>query len=217
MKNKLLKTLSIAGLLLMSVQIFAQAPTLGTAADFVLFSTVGAVGNTGTSQITGNVGTNSGAITGFGNVNGVMHTSNGATGQCAADLLIAYNQLNSTVPDFFPGNLLGNGQIFGEGVYSIQGDASLDNDLSLDAQNDPDAVFIVLINGENTFILFQVFEQIFIALFFLHRLFLSCWCGRRCGALVFSLREAVVLESHETNTQGEQNEFSIHILGLAYV
>jgi hypothetical protein len=147
MKNKLLKTLTMVGLLLMSVQGFAQAPPLGTAGDFVLFSTVGAVGNTGISQITGNVGTNSGAITGFGNVNGVMNASNGATAQCAADLLNAYNLLNSTIPDFFPAPLLGNGQILGAGVYDIAGPATLNNELTLDAQNDPDAVFIFKING----------------------------------------------------------------------
>jgi hypothetical protein len=38
------------------------------------------VGNTGISQITGNVGTNSGAVTGFGNVNGVMHTADASNG-----------------------------------------------------------------------------------------------------------------------------------------
>ena len=140
-------TVTIAGLLLMSVQSFAQAPSLGTAADFVLFSTVGAVGNTGISHVTGNVGTNSGAITGFGNVNGVMNTSNGATAQCAADLLIAYNQLNSAIPNYFPAPLLGNGQILGEGVYSIAGPTTLNNELTLDAQNDPEAVFIFQING----------------------------------------------------------------------
>jgi hypothetical protein len=147
MKNKLLMIVTIAGLMLLSVQSFAQAPPLGTAADFALFTTVGAVGNTGISHITGNVGTNSGAITGFGNVNGVMHTSNEATAQCAADLLIAYNQLNSAIPDYFPAPLLGNGQILGEGVYAIAGPTTLNNELTLDAQNDPDAVFIFQING----------------------------------------------------------------------
>lgn len=147
MKNKLLMTLTIVGLLLMSVQNFAQAPALGTAADFVLFSTVGAVGNTGISHVTGNVGTNSGAITGFGNVNGVMNTSNGATAAAAADLLIAYNQLNSAIPNYFPAPLLGNGQILDEGVYAIAGPTTLNNELTLDAQNDPDAVFIFQING----------------------------------------------------------------------
>jgi len=51
----------------------AQAPNLGTAANFVLFSTDGEVTNSGISHLTGNVGTNNGSSTGFGNVNGVMH------------------------------------------------------------------------------------------------------------------------------------------------
>src|SRR4051812_36385695 len=87
---------------------FAQAPNLGTAADFVLFSSNGAVTNSGITQLTGNVGTNSGSSTGFGNVNGVMHDGDGASAQCSADLLIAYNQLNATTPAYFPSNLLGN-------------------------------------------------------------------------------------------------------------
>ncbi|MGZ4064812.1 MAG: hypothetical protein ACXVP0_17685, partial [Bacteroidia bacterium] len=81
---------------------FGQVPALGTAANFVLFSTNGAVSNTGTSQITGNVGTNNGSSTAFGNVNGVMHDADGASAQCATDLLTAYNQLNAMVPAFFP-------------------------------------------------------------------------------------------------------------------
>jgi len=134
-------------LLLISTLNFAQAPPLGTAANFVLFTTVGAVGNTGISQITGNVGTNSGAITGFGNVNGQMHSGDGATASCAADLLNAYNLLNSAVPTFFPAPLLGNGQILNAGVYSISGAATLNGILSLDAQANANAVFIFKIQG----------------------------------------------------------------------
>lgn len=139
--------LKVVILLLMPALTFAQAPPLGTAAGFVLFSGIGAVGNTGISQITGNVGTNSGAITGFGNVNGVMHTENGASAGCAADLLIAYNLLNSAVPTFFPSPLLGNGQSLNAGVYSISGAATLNLDIILDAQGNPGAVFIFQIQG----------------------------------------------------------------------
>ena len=126
---------------------FAQAPPLGTVAGFVLFATTGAVTNTGISQVTGNVGTNSGSSTGFGNVNGVMHDNDGASAQCAADLLIAYNHLNSVVPNFFPAPLLGNGQILNAGIYSISGSASLSLDLTLDAQGNSNAVFIFQIQG----------------------------------------------------------------------
>jgi hypothetical protein len=126
---------------------FAQAPPLGTAAEFVLFSSDGAVSNSGISQITGNVGTNNGSSTAFGNVNGVMHDGDGTSAQCSADLLIAYNQLNSTVPTFFPAPLLGNGDTLIAGVYSISSAATLNSDLTLDAQNNSDAVFIFQIQG----------------------------------------------------------------------
>ena len=101
MKTIRLNVLTAVMLLLIPMMNFAQAPPLGTAANFVLFTTTGAVTNTGISQVTGNVGTNSGSSTGFGNVNGVMCDNNAASAQCAADLLIAYNQLNSTTATFF--------------------------------------------------------------------------------------------------------------------
>ncbi len=127
--------------------IFSQAPTLGTAANFVLFSTDGAVTSTGISQLTGNIGTNNGPSTGFGNVNGVMHSNDLVTAQCAADLLIAYNQLDFAIPTFFPSPLLGNGAVFNEGVYSVSGAAILDGGLTFNAQGDENAVFIVQIEG----------------------------------------------------------------------
>src|SRR4030067_767276 len=102
MKTHLLNTLTTILLFLIPTEYFAQAPNLGTAANFVLFSTDGAVSNTGISQLTGNVGTNNGSSTAFGNVNGVMHDGDGVSAQCAADLLIAYNQLASTTPTYFP-------------------------------------------------------------------------------------------------------------------
>ncbi len=125
----------------------AQAPSLGSAAGFVLFSTTGAVGNTGSSILTGHVGTNNGAITGFGNVNGNMHNANGTTFQAAADLLLAYNQLNSAIPTFFPGVLLGNGDTLEAGVYQSPALTSLSGNLYLDALGDTNAVFIFQIQA----------------------------------------------------------------------
>ncbi|MBI3238466.1 MAG: DUF3494 domain-containing protein [Flavobacteriia bacterium] len=147
MKYPLLHAFSALLLIFLPQINFAQAPSLGTTADFVLFSTDGAVTNSGISHVTGNVGTNNGSSTGFGNVNGVMHDADGASAQCAVDLLIAYNQLNSTVPGFFPAPQLGNGQQLFAGVYSISAAASLDLDLTLNAQGDPNAVFIFQIQG----------------------------------------------------------------------
>ncbi|MDO9512759.1 MAG: ice-binding family protein [Bacteroidales bacterium] len=147
MKNLLLYGLLTVILFFTPVFNFAQAPNLGTAADFVLFSTNGAVSNSGISQLTGNVGTNNGSSTAFGNVNGVMHDGDGASAQCAADLLIAYNQLASTTATFFPAPLLGNGQTLNAGVYSIPSAATLNLDLILNAQGNANAVFILQILG----------------------------------------------------------------------
>jgi len=147
MKKLLLHIVTAVTLLSFPNVNFAQAPDLGTAANFVLFTTVGAVTNTGISQITGNVGTNSGSSTGFGNVNGVMHDQDGASAQSAADLLIAYNQLNSAIPNFFPSPLLGNGDTLIAGVYKIPAVTTLNSDLILNAQGNANAVFIFQIQA----------------------------------------------------------------------
>ncbi|MES2836181.1 MAG: ice-binding family protein [Bacteroidota bacterium] len=146
MKTKLLYLIG-ASFLITNLS-YSQAPNLGTAANFVLFSSNGAVSNVGISQITGNVGTNSGSSTAFGNVNGVMNDGNGVSAQCAADLLIAYNQLESTVATLFPvGNSIGNGETLTPGVRSITGATTLDLNLTLDAQDNSNAVFIFKIQG----------------------------------------------------------------------
>ena len=58
----------------------------------------------------------------------------GVSAQCATDLLIAYNQLNSVIPTFFPAPLLGNGQTLVAGVYAIASATTLNLDLILNAQ-----------------------------------------------------------------------------------
>jgi hypothetical protein len=100
---------------------FAQTPNLGTAANFALFSSVGAVGNTGISQITGNIGTNVGAITGFGNVNGVMHTADASTAQAVIDLQAAWYYLSTLTPTSTIGPVLGSGQTLFAGVDAYSG------------------------------------------------------------------------------------------------
>lgn len=147
MKNKLHNTLAVVILLLMPTINFGQAPNLGTAANFVLFSTNGAVSNTGISQLTGNIGTNNGSSTAFGNVNGVMDDQNGASAKCASDLLIAYNQLAATTATFSHSTLLGNGDTLIPGVYLVPAAATLNLALFLNAKGNPNAVFIFKIQG----------------------------------------------------------------------
>lgn len=147
MKKSLLFFLITSSLFFIPMVNWGQTPTLGSVADFVLFSTNGTVSNTGISHLTGNVGTNNGSNTGFGNVDGVMHDKDGTTAQAAVDVMGTYNQLNSAVPNYFPSSLLGNGAIFTPGVYSIPSSASLNFDLTLDAKGNSNAVFIFQIKG----------------------------------------------------------------------
>lgn len=147
MKTKLHYVVIAMSLLLFPIVNYSQAPALGTAADFILFSTDGPVDMTSINHLTGNVGTNNGTSTNFENINGQVHDADGTSAQCAADLLIAYNLLSSTVPDFFPSSLLGNGDTLVPGVYAIDAAATLNLDLYLNAQDNADAVFIFQIAG----------------------------------------------------------------------
>src|SRR5690349_5445468 len=109
MKIKIPIIAATAAFISLACMLFGQAPSLGTAATYVLFTSNGAVGNTGVSHLTGDVGSNNGSSTGFGNVNGRMLNNNGSTGTAAADLLTAYGQLNSAIATLFPAPQLGNG------------------------------------------------------------------------------------------------------------
>lgn len=150
MKTKVFNILTAGLLFLLPNAVSAQAPTLGTTADFVLFSSIGAVTNVGTQYLTlltGHVGANSGPISNFGNVDGNLYAGGPESAACAADLTIAYNQLNATVATIFPGVLLGNGQTLTPGVHSSPGATTLNLELILDGLGDPNAVFIFKILG----------------------------------------------------------------------
>ena len=150
-KQLLLFNLMVLGVLLPTITL-GQSPNLGTTQDFVLFTSIGAVSNAGipyTTLLTGDVGTNSApTIPGFGNINGRMrYVGQPASMQATADLLVAYGDIDAAIPTFFPAPLLGNGQIIVPGVHSIGAPATLNLDLIFDAQGDPNAVFIIQIDG----------------------------------------------------------------------
>jgi uncharacterized protein YjdB len=150
MKIKLLKALMAVILFLMPNVNFAQAPSLGTAANFVLFSTVGAVTNSGIphlTHLTGNVGSNSGSSTGFGNVDGQMHDGDVASIAAASDLLLLYADLNGRTPTAAHSSALGAGETLTAGVYNIAPATTINGDLTLDALGDPNALFIFKIGG----------------------------------------------------------------------
>src|SRR3984893_2462405 len=151
MKNKFILTIVTIITLLSFPNInLGQAPNLGTAANFVLFSSVGAVVNKGISQLTGNVGTNSGAVTGFGNVNGVMHNADAATTQAAADLQVAWKYLDTLTPTSVHGPVLGGGETIFAGVDTVYAAASVVGVLTFDAQGNSNAVFIIKVGGALT-------------------------------------------------------------------
>ncbi len=147
MKNKLLNLLAVVAMLLITQSGYSANPSLGAAGDFILFSTNGGIVNVGTTLLTGKVGTNNGAISGFGNVNGGMHNADGVTASAASDLLTAYNLLKSEIPAYFPAALLGNNQTLTAGTYAIAGTASLNNTLKFDAEGNANAAFIIQIGG----------------------------------------------------------------------
>ena len=150
MKNKLLPLIAIVILLAIPKVNFGQI-NLGTAANFVVYTTGGSVHDNASahSNLTGDVGYfTSGDFLGFGNIDGVMHPGvDPATTACESDLLSAVAQINTTSNDYFPGLLLGNGVTFTPGVYSIPGSATMTLDLILDAQNIPSSEFIIKIQG----------------------------------------------------------------------
>ena len=156
MKKQLHNVIIAVLLFLLPTLTIAQAPPLGTAADFALFTSVGAMQNVGTYQyltlITGDVGTNSGSNTNFGNVNGVMHAGDDVSIQCAADLLSAYNFLADAIPDStIVDPVLGNDSTFLPGTYQLPGAFSLSQSMTLDALGNPDAVFIFKVPESATY------------------------------------------------------------------
>ena len=128
---------------------YAVNPTLGTVTNFNLFTTAGAITNTGVSIIVGGaIGTDAGAINACENINCVQHTQDAATAQCTKDLRAAFDEIHS-----FPINYelveadLPLRGVYKPGVYHIFMAATLTTSLTLDAQNDPNAQFIINITG----------------------------------------------------------------------
>lgn len=149
MKIKILQ-LAVAFTLLFFPKInLAQAPDLGTASTFALFTAAGAFANDGTSVITGDIGTNVGPLTGFppGILIGQQHVADPASAQAATDVLVAYSYLSGITCGQVIGTTLGNNQILGPDVYCLGAASTLNGDLVLDGQGDPNALFIFKIDG----------------------------------------------------------------------
>ena len=130
---------------------WAQTINLGTAANFVLFTSNGAIDNLGDSYFTGDLGTNVGSFTGFGTstVNGSKYTANSITAQASVDVIAAYNQLKSITTTSTHTPAFGTETLF-PGVYAVAAAGSVGGTLVLDAKGDVNAVFIFKIGGALT-------------------------------------------------------------------
>jgi len=133
-----------------STKIFAQAPSLGAVGCFALFTTTGAVSNTAVSVIKGDIGTNTGAISGFTDVIGYAHNSDSITSQSSADLLKAYNELYIMTATATHLPVLGGGETLYAGVYDIAAAGSALTNLYLDGAGDSSALFVFKFGGAFT-------------------------------------------------------------------
>ncbi len=132
--------------------IFGQAPALGTASDFAVFTAIGAFGNSGTSSITGDVGTQAGEFSGFppGTLVGNIHVADTVSYQVSLDVNTAYNNMAEITCGIVLGTTLGNNQTLTPDVYCLGAASVLNGNLTLDGNGDSNALFILKINGALT-------------------------------------------------------------------
>jgi len=153
MKNKFLSIILISGLFATPTLSLGQAPDLGTAANFALFTVDGALTNSGASTVIGDIGNNNGAYSGFNTATRVGQTrlpGSPEAAQAAADVTTAYNALTTTPCSTTPiGPLLGSGQVLTPGVYCQSTPAAastLNGILTLSGAG----VYIIKLNGALT-------------------------------------------------------------------
>ena len=126
-----------------------QAPNIGSASSFALFTVDGAFSNTGNATlVTGDAGTNIGAFTAFptGTIVGQIHVADAISTQTAIDVTSAYNDLKSRIGGSVISTTL-EGQHLLPGLYKLGAASSLNGDLVIDGGGDPDALFIIQIDG----------------------------------------------------------------------
>ena len=163
MKKLLLSILAVSALLF-SNRSFSQTPNgtlnLGILASFEAFTGAGGIANSG-GTVTGDIGTNLGIISGFlPPYTGNTYNANASTNQARQDLLRLYVHINSlfvTFPNALNpvsspahGAAFGGGETLVPGVYAIGSAGSLTAALTLDGGGNPNAVFVIKMNGALT-------------------------------------------------------------------
>ena len=137
---------------------------LGIISNYALYTNLGAVPNTGTSGIDGNIGSDAGGVTGFEDsiLIGAIHVADASTVQAHIDIDNAYNSLmalTNTIPTpagvipIVPahaavfGSVAAGGETINAGVYFINGAGSLLGTLVLDGQNNSNSIFVFKFAG----------------------------------------------------------------------
>ncbi len=147
MHHKLLLIAAVFYFLFSPYKSFSQAPDLGAAASFALFTAAGAFNGDAATSIVGDIGTNVGAYTPPGFHVGQVHLADPVSAQAAADVSTAYGYLASLTCGSVLATPLGNSQTLGPNIYCIGTAAVLNANLILDGGGNPGAIFIFQING----------------------------------------------------------------------
>ncbi|MFT5372396.1 MAG: hypothetical protein ACI9R7_001941, partial [Lysobacterales bacterium] len=160
MKKYISLSFTAIALLFFSNVSFSETLNLGILTSFEAYTVTGAVPNSG-GTVTGDIGTHFGIISGFPDPpnTGNLYTANAVTEQAQLDLFRLYihlNELPVNFPDpFVPGSTehaaaFGSGETLVPGVYTISGAGSIAATLTLDGGGDPDAFFVIKMNGAMT-------------------------------------------------------------------
>ncbi len=149
MKNIAVLSIILTGASFSALPGYGQTPDLAAVSDFALFTGNGAFTNTLASVVTGDIGTDNGAFTGFPPgtlLSGEIHVADEASGLAGIAVTNAYNSLNEITCQTPIGATLVS-QTLGTGIYCNGGAVSLAGNLVLDGGGDPDAIFIFKIGG----------------------------------------------------------------------
>jgi hypothetical protein len=151
MKNNIILLLTVFTILCFPIVNFGQAPPLGAASGFALFTATGAFTNSGISSVTGDIGNNIGAFSGFppGVVVGNIHVGDATSAQAALDVVSAYSYLKGMTCYSILGTTLGGpgGQTLTPNIYCLGAASILNGNLTLDGQGNPNSLFVFQIDG----------------------------------------------------------------------
>ncbi|HPH93023.1 MAG TPA: ice-binding family protein, partial [Ferruginibacter sp.] len=148
--NRVILKLAFAFLFFLPPLLFAQAPSLGSASSFALFTSAGAFNAAGASTVvTGDVGTNVGAYSAFppGTLIGQSHVADAVSATADDDVLLAYGSMSTITCGLVISTTLGSGQTLLPNVYCMGAASTINGDLILDGQGDPSSIFIFKIDG----------------------------------------------------------------------